>query len=88
MQCTSPGIDSVGHDKQSGEPFGKIAQHDQVNTQLATKNLPDRTNQKGCTQIHVSRCTYRRYDEPKVNRSYASAVINATESCALKPTPL
>ena len=46
VQYTSPGVESVGHNEQPGEPFGKIAQRVQVNAQPATKDFTGGTNQK------------------------------------------
>jgi len=84
MQYTPQGINAAGHDEQSGEPFGEVAQHGQVNAFLATNNLAERTNQKGYTWIKVSRCTHRRYDEPNDNKPCGSVVMNPTKSCMVR----
>ena len=84
MQYTSfPGVNSVGHDEQSGEPFGKITQQVQVNTQPAANNFTEEKSE-GAQVDHVSPHTHRRYDAPEVSESFVPAVKNVMRSCPMK----
>ena len=88
MQYTFPSVNSIGHNEQSGEPFCKIAQGVQVNTQSATNDFAGRESQEGYMLAHVSCHTHRRYDEPRANERCASAVANTTKSCTIEPPSL